>query len=677
DGVLHTSKRSIHFVFNNPLRIKKQLLRAHVQVDPFVRNLRVQDEGDWYQGRLVFAGDFQPSTTYRITIAGLRDRFGGRQREVLRQRVEMLPLGASVSMPEGFVALDKAHTLSFTIDSRNAKSAVLRLWRVDDNNLDDFRRAMEFIDKRQRGELSTAAPQVVNITISPKRDALVHTRVDLSDKLKPNASYLAELRLKEAAFGAIPTSHHASAAAAKPALALLRGGGDSSLSAMVHSGPNNTLIYVTRRRDGQPVAGAQIRLLPGNTVATSDDQGVAVLAVDSRKANHQLLRVSAGGQQLVMPLDARMVSAEQLFPALDGAEVGGAQRALVMTDRGIYRPGATIRLKGSLFTSQRGRLKPVTATTLRLVVLDAQDDKVCDTAVTSTALGGVAADCTLTARARMGLYRAELRDATSAQLLAKRQLRVAAFVPPRFKLEVSANASTNTAGAMVLRGKVAGRYLFGAPMDGAAVAWSVQRQPAPFPRGPHSAAGLVFARESSWRDDEQADEGNWSRTGRGTLDASGTLALVEPLELGTAHTPMRFTLAADVHDDTHQHVAGRQQLVVHPAPRYAGVKVDRRWVDAGEVLHIKLGVMDTAGKPVVGANVVARLQAVEWKYEAQRGAGGALHHHWRQSQREVARCAVSSATRASDCELKVPAGGDYLVVSEVDGRQGGTRSVWA
>ncbi|RLB57765.1 MAG: hypothetical protein DRI90_17580, partial [Deltaproteobacteria bacterium] len=187
-GTLRTNRRQIHLRFNNAIRVKHRQLRAHVQVTPGVRNLAVANEG-YSEGRLVVTGDFRPSTRYRLVVAGLKDEYGQRQRQSLQLGVEMIPLGASVAMPEGLIVLDEARTKAFTITSRNVAEVEMRLWPVPDGDTKAFRAALR--QTRAGSVDATDAPQRMVIPIAPVRDDLVTTQVDLRNGLSAGSSYLA------------------------------------------------------------------------------------------------------------------------------------------------------------------------------------------------------------------------------------------------------------------------------------------------------------------------------------------------------------------------------------------------------------------------------------------------------------------------------------------------------
>jgi alpha-2-macroglobulin len=658
---LRTNQKSVHLRFSNRIGTPPKTLRHAVRVRPAVRNLAIAAEG-WDEGRLILHGDFRPSVRYRITASGLRDRFGQRLAQPVKLELEMDPLGASVSMSEGLVFLDEATTKSFRLHSRNVEEAELLLWRVDESDRQAFAAAL---DQARGSELSATAPdEQLNIAIKSKRDELIETRVDLRAALAGGGSWLASLRPKRFAFGASPVKHPKGTPAARPPVALLKGGNANSLAVHAHRVGAATLVQVARLDSGLPVAGATAVL--DGTPATTDAQGVALvfgggdlLAVDDK----------ANGTKLLLPLDQGATESASLFPELARGEAGGAgARSFVISDRGIYRPGATLHLKGAVFGQNGAKLTPMANEGVTLAVLGPNGDRVCALERNTSDLGSVAADCALPADAKLGLHRIELIKGEA--VIGREIVRVADFEPPRFKVDVDASSEGGD-----LRASVAAKYLFGSPMGGAYAKWSLKREAASLPSGPLGDAGLAFASGRSWMDEDRPEK--WSRTGEGALDALGKLAIVQALDLSGTIGPQRFAIEADVTDASYRHVAGRQAIVVHPAERYAGVKGPQGWVNVGAEVPVELGVADREGKPVVGAAVTARLERVSWRYVERLGPGGSVHTEWRRSEREVARCSVKSAAKPSTCQLRVPRWGDYRLVASVDGRDGGAQWFWA
>jgi uncharacterized protein YfaS (alpha-2-macroglobulin family) len=443
-----------------------------------------------------------------------------------------------------------------------------------------------------------------------------------------------------------------------------------SLRVHAHSAPGSTIVQVARLATGTPVDGASVRLASDGKPVKSDARGVAILAKDTSEAMDDFVLVEAQGDKILLPLASTHAKSVELFPELaNGTTTSGKRRAVVVSDRGIYRPGATVEMKANVFEPKGAKLAPVKNQSVRLKVLDPTSNEVCAKALSTGDMGSVASHCKLPPTAKIGLYRIQLEQGEST--LATQLVRVAAFEAPRFKVDVESSIDGKS-----MVSQVKAQYLFGAPMSGATVDWTVKREPVPLPTGPLSEAGLGFDTESSWYEEEQAVQ-SWTQSGTSLLDGSGAIDLRQAIALDGAAGPQRFTLEADVSDSSYRHVAARGSAIAHPAPRYAGLRTPGGWVAVGKRMRVELGVADRDGKPVVGATALARLELVDWRYQTVRVAGGGVDTVWRQSEVEVARCSVRTQDKPVSCELDVPRSGEYRVVAEVDGRQGGTRWLWA
>jgi hypothetical protein len=686
-GVLHTSAHSVHVLFNNQLDVSAKTLAQRVRVTPAVKNLSVRAEG-WDEGRIVIGGALVSSTTYEVAIDGLVDRFGQRLGTPVRFTIATAPESASVSMAEGLILLDEATTKHFTVTTRNLASAELEAWPVKSGDPAAFEQALSRVRSRSLPE--EAAPIRIPVAITPNRDRSVETAVDLSTQLAAGTSYVVALRPGAPAFGASAMKFPRDSEATRPPVALLGPGSSKALAVHARVIAGSTLVHVARLGSGEPVAGATVRFdgAAAKPAVTTDALGVAVLADD---ATATMLVVHASDADLLLPTGSEGITAKQLFPGLaSGAEAGAAdERAVVVTDRGIYRPGSTAFIKASLRRPAGDKLLPMVGAQAVIHVVGPTGEDAFSETVTANDLGSAAIAFAVPEGAKLGRYQVRVEAPGVADPpIAKGMIQIAEFEAPRFAVDVDMRSEAAKPGAKAraaqLAATVRARYLFGAPMDGAQVSWTLKRSEARFPAGPLTEA-LTFRAGRAWYDDDDdvddvdgapAHQG-WSRAGTGQLASDGTLVVKQALDVDPALGPQEFTLEADVADSSFRHIAGRAAVTMNPAKRYAGLRIAKGWIGLGDAFPVELGVIDTEGQAVVGARVTARVERMEWKYAQRRGAGGALRWDWTSRRVPAGTCAATSARTPVTCSFTATTPGDYEISAEVDGRRGGTRSFWA
>ncbi|MEJ7730587.1 MAG: MG2 domain-containing protein [Polyangiaceae bacterium] len=667
-GVVRTSGNEVHVVFNNAIATSNKQLEQLVSVVPRPKNLAIRNYPYGGEGRVVISGSFQPSQRYAVSLAGVTDSFGDRLGAPHHFRVDMKPVGASATMHSGVMLLDPATAKKFRITTRNVATAVLDVWGVD-AGAEAFEKAVT--QARAREVPSAAATSHITVPIAAVRDQLVETEVDLSAQLAAGKHWLLGLRIDKPVSGAEPVKFDEGSEAAKPSVALVTPGNAETLSVHTREIHGTTLVQVARLATGEPIAGASVTGAGAGAPLITDANGVALL-VGSEGAT---LTVKAGNVSTEVVRSDTPTRAAELFPALAvGVPPSDSDlRAVVITDRGIYRPGAKVEVKASLRRPEGDRLIGVRDVQTKLRLLGPTGDEVAAKTLATSETGGVAATFALPPDAKLGRHQVVVEDAANPDPpLARSIVQVAEFEPPRFAVDVEAERH----GDANLRAKVRARYLFGAPMDGATLAWTLKREPAALPQNPLADAGLAFRKVADeWRDDETVQA--WTRSGQGKLAADGTLQVDQAFSLVGSVGPQQLVLEADVSDSSNRHVAGRNAVIVHPVPRYAGLKVGQRWAKTGESIPVELGVVDTKGQPVVGADVSARLVDVSWSYVRRAGVGKSVRYEWTARRTDAGRCSVKSGREPVSCKLTLPRYGDYEVVAEVDGHGGGSASVWA
>ncbi len=663
-GTLHIGGRDVALHFNNTVTGGKAL-EAAVTVDPPVRNLSVWSQRWSSDGQVNISGAFEPSKDYTITLASAKDDYGSSLSSPVVVKVRTAPMTASVSMPEGLQFLDAALSHGFTLTTRNVDGVELRAWEVGDSDA-QWRDANSRVSRR---EAPSGKPDVkVSLEPSARRDKDVKTTVDLLDHLEAGKAYIVELERTSIAFDAPAPSHPSWSSASKPPLALVMVNDDKAMVVHARGSGDKTFVHVADMASGAPVTGAKLFVDGTEAKVSTDDHGVAVLDVALEKSRNALLRVEAGDARTILPMGHRVQNERHLTPELAGGTTvePEAPRGLVMSDRGVYRPGATIHIKGMMRKADGADLLPIADSPTTIKITDPTGKTAFSQSLTTDDMGSVSASWTTEEGSKIGRYQVELL--TGGASIGSTQVQVAEFEPPKFKVDVEAKTAT-AGGKTKVEADVVAKYLFGAAMDGAEASWVVRRSTAAWPKGPHTARGLRFS-------PGDGDDSGWSRSGYGTLDEAGTLhatSVVEVLPSG----PQTFTFEAEVTDSSHRAIAGRDSVVVHPASTYAGVKVKDRWPDVGTPLELELGVIDTDGNAVVGKTITAELVRMEWKRTRKPGAGGSSRVEWHEVEIPSGTCTAKSALSVVSCALTPSKSGSYEVRTEVEGRKGGTAYVWA
>jgi uncharacterized protein YfaS (alpha-2-macroglobulin family) len=666
---VRTRGKEIDVAFNNPIGTPVGELASHVTVSPPVKNLHVRHEY-WDGARLAITGELLPSTHYTVSVSGLVDAYGGALSHPVYVDVDTAPLPATLSMPEGSVLLDTKKTRTMPLTTRNVVEASVLVWEIPDDDTLAFRRAVA--GARLHQTPSDAPSQTIVVPVSARRDALVRTDLDLSAKLTPGRLYVIEARASKVGWGAPEDAYSKESEAAHPPVALVTVAAGQTLAVHARTMPGTTLVHVARLGTGEPVSGAKVTLGPFYSV--TDDTGVALLRGD--RGPDSVVTVQAGDDHAMLPVVEGGVGAKELFPDLsvDGEPALPEVRAVVFSDRGVYRPGSNVMVKGNLRRVDGDRLAAVAQSRVKLRLVDPSGSEAFSEVLNTSAEGSVDAKIALDAASKIGRYRLRLEDPDKADpALAESMVQVADFEPPRFKVDVEPQKGASS--DKRLQATIRAKYLFGAAMDRASATWTVRRKSADFPHGPLTDAGLVFRKRRSWY--EENDSATWTRTGEGVLGADGTMKVDAALPLDPVDGPQEFTVEADVTDSSYRHVAGRLTTTKNPSDRYAGLLVDQSWVNVGATVPVQLGVIDTEGRSVTGVPVTARLLRVDWTFTSHRGAGGALETRWSERTSEVASCAATSEEHAVACSLRVPSSGDYQIRAEASGKPGGVASLWA
>jgi hypothetical protein len=275
------------------------------------------------------------------------------------------------------------------------------------------------------------------------------------------------------------------------------------------------------------------------------------------------------------------------------------------SDRPIYRPGQTVYFRGVVRQAFNGRY---TLPELASVSLELQDNSGRPLQVFDLLLspyGTFHGEYQLSPEAEPGYYTLRNED-----INAHLSFNVAEYRKPEIELNVAFAKEEVEAGAQV-RAESEARYYFGSPAWNVDVQWNLFAQPTYFSL-PGYQTGMF---DDAWLTPNWFQEGSFGRTlesGTSSTQADGTLEFAFP-DIPEADTTRTLTLELTAQDESGFPVSARDEMTIHPADFYIGLRPDQ-WVgQSGTALGFDVFTADWATSASPSKSLQAEFKQVRWE----------------------------------------------------------------
>lgn len=512
--------------------------------------------------------------------------------------------------------------------------------------------------------------------LNPKPGMLQAYGLELRSALGPEGKGLLWAALRAGA--ALPRSRGPSAPLPRASLVQV-----TNLGLTVKDSPHNVLVMVTRLDDGKPVEGAQvaIRDLKNRVVweGVTDRDGVYLAPAPAQALRNPedwwrlsfVVTAQKDGDTAYLASDWN----EGLEPWsfgfwLDLEEAKPLLRGDLFADRGVYKLGEEVHVKGVFRSDTATGMKLLEkGTKVALVLRDSQDKELAKREVSLNAWSAWDGTFKLPEEGALGSYRVTAEVAGQGRSVSGSFL-VAAYRRPDFRVDAVLGGESALAGAK-LRGSVSGRYLFGAPMAKKEVKVTYSRM---VWRSVPNAVADRFPGErwefltGGWGGPEVPGDSTLLED-EGTLDASGQFAL----DLDTllkAGVPVQYMLEGEVTDTTRQTIANRASFLVHPAPWYIGVSRPPFFAEPEKGLDSEFVAVAPDGSATAGVKVRVTLHQVQW--HSVRRAEGQGFYAWETERKEVERGSWEVVTGREPVPLHIPlpSGGYFVLKARAEDAEG-------
>ena len=612
-------------------------------------------------------GKFRPGTRYTVTIAaGVKDVFGQSAPELkgafsTHDLSPALVTGGNLALVES-----GADAPVLPVEVSNLSSIEVKLWKL-------------------------TIPELVRATIkNPYDDTPVLDRQpDFSEEEKlsypKNHARVHPIKLSKV-FGAAKTgvamlSVNAAQLEYRPKDGYRQIAQVTDLAVHLKVAPKSSLAWVTRLSTGAPVEGAEISLYDENAAekwkGKTDARGMAEIpgtaALKIANAQYQweypkVVAVAKLGDDLSFTANTWASGVEPYEFGLDqGWESEKPDPSgFIFADRGIYRPGDTVHLKGVVRWREVGALRrPDEGSLVTVKVRDSQGKDLVSQNVKVTKYGTFALDVMVPKEAPLGWYSVESQgSAKFGAVEINGSFRVEEYRAPQFRVDVESPKKSLVAGE-ALEAKVFARYLFGGAMGNAKARWSVVRKTTEF--STPVAPDFTFGAQTWWWDDGQPNPSNgFFAGGEGLMDSKGELPLVAGKVEAPGDAAHVYTVEGEVEDVNRQTVAGRIDVAVHPAAFYVGLRAPTGFMKTGTDYNLDTLVVNPEGNRVGGRALEVQVLRRTWKSVKRKEAGGGFATVSEPVEEEVHTCALKSAGDAPvPCVFKPKDGGLYIVKATV------------
>lgn len=378
---------------------------------------------------------------------------------------------------------------------------------------------------------------------------------------------------------------------------------------------------------GKPVSAAQVELQNQDFVATdgklTNSDGLAELEISSDTG---WLTVRTGDDAFAMRMGSsasELPTAGFRLPVFYSDWESDASQAktrfLLFTDRPLYRPGETVRVKGIVRSiDDSGAIYTGKFTEAKLTLTSPRGDKIGETTAVIAENGAFDADVALPSTSA-GVYSLNARIDGGVRGAASTAFQVADFQPNAFEVETDL-PNRIPAGATVAA-RVSARYLFGAPLTRADVRWTLQQAADSF-----SPDGFPDFKFPASYDVSEAEPRTITLYGQATIDDKTPNPEITPRLPDVRGLPAHGVLTVEATDINQQTVSHMTEFVRDASNFYLGVAQPERFVfRPGDEIPLRVIAVAPDGQPVAQpVEVKAELLYLRNNTVRVQGAGKAI-----------------------------------------------------
>ena len=619
----------------------------------------------------------QPETKYVCRIAAdLKDEFGNvLGREILRE-FTTAPHSPFVGMTTGHGVLESYGDLTYPLFAVNTAQIRLQAARLNKVEIipvltnDVFYRDSESFNPRP-GFYQVDKPLKLNLPRN-KRQAVP---LDVKDLLGPNAEGFVMIQLDTAAeekWNRYPK-----------ALLQVTGLGISGKFS-----PENNIIWVTDLKSGQPVSDAEVEIRDDANVVRwtgkTDGEGKAQAPGWKRLPGfkqgqewgkpRQWIFARRGGDLAFTSSDwGTGLDPYRFDIPYDWDPEPQKILGSIFTERGIYRAGEAVHIKGIVRKLDKGQWRLPSVRSVACEITDPFRKQVYKGKADLDAFGSFSIDLDTREDASLGYYHIQAKvppdSPGDGDTVLSDSFRIEAFRPAEFEVHLRSLEDSFVFGDSY-QAEIRASYLFGGAMAAQKTNWTLRLNPAFYE--PPGRKDYVFGSEiDAWSEDETMGErSRLIASGEGTLGPDGKLAVKAQLTPEKENSTVSATLEATVQSPSRRSISNRIQTFVHQGEFYIGLKPNTTFLKKGDTLSAQVITVRPDGSAAPDKKITVKLIKREWRSARKAGVGGRFQWISEKVDTEIAAKEVRTKADPVEAAFQPDKSGLYLIsAAGQDGRR--------
>ena len=366
----------------------------------------------------------------------------------------------------------------------------------------------------------------------------------------------------------------------------------SDIGVVTKTAPGQVLVYAAHRITGEPQRDCDVQTIVDRKVTSAgktNQDGLVMAAVDAIRPESVVTIARCGSQ--VTATDPGGWAMREPARELTG---------YIYTDKPIYRPGHTARIKAVLRWRVNGRLVPFDARQAEISISDESDKVVYRDRRAIDAFGTLNTSFAVPAKGSLGFYTITV---TSGDEKATGHFEVQEYRKPEFEVTVVSPDRFVVQGRQA-SATIAARYYFGQPVANGIVKYVVHKQP--------------YYSPLRWGDESDEEGGGWwggeeASEQSARLDEKGTVTVSIPLAANDKGRDYSVRIEARVTDASSREVSGHTFVHATFGRYFITAQPDRYVQRPGARAQVTMKVLDYLGAPQSGITLRVALERLVYE----------------------------------------------------------------